>query len=118
MDDDAFNPDHYLALIALYGLVKGWCEVTEKDRSQGAFLAMRIYGMVFMAGFVIDMKYAGLAWASALHFVLKYLGTYHGARLLAWAGTASLARFGLIRAARDHGSINSGSSNKSSSDPQ
>lgn len=101
MDDDVFNPEYYLLLIVLCGLAKGWSEVMERDVRQTGYAFARAYGMLFIAGLALDLRYEGLAWASVLHFVLKYLGAYHGARLLSWAVTATLARYHLIRPPRD-----------------
>ncbi len=94
MDEDVFNPEYYLPLITIWGLIKGWSEVMEP---QTGAMAARVFGMLFIAGVIADMRIEGVAWASVLHFVLKYLGAYHGARLLSWAVTAMLARFHLIR---------------------
>lgn len=103
MDDDVFNPEYYLPLITIWGLIKGWSEVME--RQTGA-MAARVFGMLFIGGVIIDMRIEGLAWASVLHFVLKYLGAYHGARLLSWATCATLAMFHLIRPPKDGASSN------------
>jgi hypothetical protein len=53
--------------------------------------ALRIYGLVVLAGLTISLRSEGLAWASVLHFLLKYLGAYHGCRLAAWGVTLGWA---------------------------
>ena len=106
MEGEGYDPDGLLWVFALWGLIKGWAEVMQPahdDRSGLRSAAMvRLYGMVLTAALVIDMRSANLAWASVLHFVLKYLGTYHGCRLLSWSVTAGLARIGVNKPPLGH----------------
>ncbi len=100
MDDEAFNPESDLVLFALAGVIKGWCEVMEPQDTFGARLTsygvLRLWVLACAAWWAISSHWAGMAWASVGHFVLKDLGTYQLVRMASWAVMMGLAKFRLI----------------------
>lgn len=102
MEGEAFDPNYLLGLFALTGLGIGWAQAAMPERHHTSQVVLfRWFGIVMIAAVAIDLRTAPLAWPSVLHFVLKYLGTYHGCRLLSWAVAQVLIKVRLIRVVPD-----------------
>ena len=111
MEGEGYDPEELLWVFAGWGLIKGFVDahaaiaarrselqaeweadlpvlraaLREQRMTRLQATQMRVLGLVTVLLMVIEQRGAGLAWASVLHFVLKYLGTYHGCRLLSWS---------------------------------